>query len=179
NFWLTIKTLGLSMIIVPIALFIWRLGIFGGADAFCLIVLGALVPMASIQSSEITPFTTLTNAAIISIVPLFVNLSRNLVAMAKREDIFNGIDETRLTKLVALFVGHRAKNTKYGFSMERIEGNQKRLDFGFRHAEKTQFCNASTTWITPAIPYILYISGGFAIQIIYGDVIVNLIKSIH
>ncbi|MGI0072365.1 MAG: prepilin peptidase [Nitrosotalea sp.] len=179
DIWSTLRTTGVAMIIAPIALVVWRLGIFGGADAFCLIALGALAPMASIYGSMVTPITTLTNAAILSIVPLFVNLGRNLFAMSKKEEIFKGFDETRLNKVIAVFVGYRAKSPKYGFSIEKTEGNKKRLDLGFRHAENTQFCTESETWITPGIPYIIYIAGGFVIQIFYGDIIVNLVRSIH
>ena len=179
DIWLTLKTTGIALIIAPIALAIWRLGIFGGADAFCLIVLAAIAPMMSIYSSTMTPITTLTNAAILSILPLFVNLGRNLFAMSRKEEIFKGFDETRLNKMIAVFVGYRAKNPKYGFSIEKTDGSQKRLDLGFRNAENTQFCTKSETWITPGIPYVIYITGGFVIQILYGDIIVNLMRSIH
>lgn len=179
DIWFTLKTTGLAMIIAPIALVAWRFGLFGGADAFCIIVLAALAPMATVSSHEITPLTTLTNAAIISIIPIFVNLSRNLFAISKKENIFEGFDETRLNKIVAVLVGYKAKNPKYGFSIEKTEGDQKRLDFGFRHAEKTQFCSTSETWVTPGIPYVIYITFGFVVQIIYGDIIVNLLKSVH
>src|SRR5574340_153590 len=100
--WSTVKSVGISMIIAPIVLVIWRFGIFGGADAFCLIVLGALAPMASLQGNTITPMTTLTNAAIMSVVPLFANLARNLIALSQKKDIFNGLNETRLNKTIAL-----------------------------------------------------------------------------
>ena len=174
--WSTVKSVGISMIIAPIVLVIWRFGIFGGADAFCLIVLGALAPMASLQGNTITPMTTLTNAAIMSVVPLFANLARNLIALSQKKDIFNGLNETRLNKTIALFVGYRTKNPKYGFSMERIEGNQRRFNLGLQHAETTEFCKRPDTWITPGIPYVIFISFGFIIQIIYGDIIFNLIR---
>lgn len=179
DIWFTLKTTGVAMIIAPIVLAAWRFGIFGGADALCVIVLGALAPMVTVYGSEITPLTTLTNAAIMSIIPLFLNLSRNLFAVSKKENIFEGFNETRLNKIVAVFVGYKAKNPKHSFSIERTEGDQKRLDLGFRHAEKTQFCTTSETWVTPGIPYIIYITFGFVVQIIYGDIIVNLLKSIH
>jgi archaeal preflagellin peptidase FlaK len=173
----TAKLVGLSMIIAPIALALWRFGIFGGADALCLIVLGGLAPMISIYSNTITPFTTITNAALLSTVPLFGNLGRNLVAMYQKENIFNGIDATKLNKIIALFVGYRAKNPKYSFSIERVEGNQRKLNLGLQHAETTEFCNTSDTWVTQGIPYIIYISFGFAVQLICGDIILNFIRS--
>ncbi len=179
DIWFTLKTTGIAMIIVPIVLVVWRLGIFGGADAFCLIVLAGLSPMMSLYESQITPITTLTNAAVISTIPLFVNLGRNLFSISRKEDIFKGFDETRLNKLVAVFIGYKAKNPKYSFSIEKTQGNQKRLDFHLHHAENTQFCSTTGTWVTPGLPYVLYIAAGFVIQLVYGDIIVNLIKSIH
>ena len=178
DLWGTARLIGLSMIIAPIAIVIWRLGIFGGADAFCLIVLAGLAPMASIYGTWVTPITPLTNAAIVSIIPLFANLARNLFAISRKQNIFEGLDETRLNKIIAIFVGYRAKNPKFSFSIERSEGNNKKLNFGFQHAENTQFCSSVETWVTPGIPYIIYITVGFILQIIYGDVIVNFIKSI-
>jgi archaeal preflagellin peptidase FlaK len=178
DLWGTAKTVGLSMIIAPIALVIWRLGIFGGADAFCLVVLAGLAPMASIYGTTVTPITTLTNAAVVAIMPLFTNLIRNLFAISRKQDIFEGLDETKLNKIIAIFVGYRAKNPRFCFSMERNEGDHKKLDFAFRHAETSQFCTTSETWVTPGVPYVIYITIGFIIQIIYGDIIINLIKGV-
>lgn len=175
--WNMTKSIIVSMIIAPIALVIWRFGIFGGADALCLIVLAGLAPMMSLQGAQITPLTTLTNAAIISIIPLFVNLGRNLVAISRKRDIFKDLDETKLNKVMALFVGYRAKSPKHCFSIEKVEGGKRKLDLSLQHAETTSFCSKSDTWVTPGIPYILYISFGFVVQIIYGDVIFNFIRS--
>ena len=178
DIWSTMKILAFSMIIVPIALLIWRFGIFGGADAFCLIVLAGLAPLSSLNGNNITPFTTLTNAVIISIIPIFVNLTRNLVALSKKQDIFEGIHISKMNKIMALFIGYRANNPKYCFSIEKIQGKHKQLTFSLQHADDTDFCTTSDTWVTPGIPYILYIAAGFIIQILYGDIIFNLINVI-
>ena len=134
--------------------------------------------MASIYGTGLTPLTPLTNAAVISVIPIFVNLARNIFAISRKQDIFEGLDETRLNKIIAVFVGHRTKNPKFSFSIERSDGTSRRLDFGFQHAENAQFCSTKETWVTPGIPYIIYIAAGFVIQIIYGDIIVNLIRTI-
>lgn len=174
----TAKIIGLAMIIAPIVIVIWRLGIFGGADALCLIVLAGLAPMATISGTYVTPITPLTNAAVVSVIPIFVNLARNLFAISRKRDIFAGLDETRINKIIAVFIGYRARNPKFSFSIERNDGNHKKLNFGFQHAENAQFCSTEETWVTPGVPYIIYIAAGFIIQIMYGDIIVNLIKSI-
>ena len=174
----TLKNTGISLIIAPIAIVIWRMGVFGGADALGLIVLAALAPQMSLTGNMITPFTTLTNAAILSIIPIFVNVTRNMAELSQHKDIFQGFEETKLKKTMAMFFGHRAKNPKYSFSIEREEGGSKKLDFSLKHAENEQFCSTSNTWVTPAIPYVIYISAGFVIQLLFGDIIFNIIGHI-
>jgi len=166
--------IGVSLIVAPIALLIWRLGIFGGADALGLIVLAALTPQLSLSGNTVTPLTTLTNAAIISVVPIFLNLIRNLVAISRHKNIFEGFEETRLKKISAMFLGYRSKNPKYSFTIEKVEGNHKKIDFSFHHAENTQFCDKPDTWVTPGIPYILYITAGFVVQLLFGDIIFSI-----
>ena len=168
-----LKTLGISLIIAPVALVIWRIGIFGGADALGLIVLAALAPNITASGNIITPFTTLTNAAILSTVPLFVNFIRNGIAISNHENIFEDFDETRLKKIAAIFLGYRSRNPKYSFSIEKTSGNNKKLDFSLRNVEHTHFCNSSNTWVTPGIPYMLYIASGFIMQLLLGDIIFN------
>ena len=170
-----LRTLGMSLIIAPIALVIWRFGIFGGADAFGLIVLASLAPSITLSGTLITPFTTLTNAAIFSTAPLFVNSIRNFIAISNHENIFEGFDETRLKKVAAIFLGYRSRNPKYSFSIEKIKGNSKKLDFSLHNVEREHFCNSSNTWVTPGIPYMLYVTGGFVTQLFFGDIIFNII----
>ena len=175
DIWASFRVVGVSLIVAPIALVLWRFGVFGGADAFCLIVLASLAPMITINTSQITPFSTLTNAAILSISPLFVNLCRNVIAMMRKEDIFKGIDETRTKKMIAMFIGYRAKNPRYSFSLERMVEGKKQLDFSLKHAEQTLFCDEKEVWVTPGIPYVLYIAAGFVVQVFFGDIIFNMI----
>ncbi|MGI0041781.1 MAG: A24 family peptidase C-terminal domain-containing protein [Nitrosopumilaceae archaeon] len=170
----SIINVGISLIIAPVALLIWRFGIFGGADALGLIVLAALAPQLSLSENIVTPFTILTNAIIISITPIFLNLIQNLIAIARHKNIFDGFEETRLKKIFAIFLGYRAKNPKYSFAIEKIEGTRKKIDFSFHHAENTEFCDKPDTWVTPGVPYILYITVGFVIQLLFGDIIFNI-----
>lgn len=167
----SVINIGISLIVAPVALLIWRVGIFGGADALGLIVLAALAPQLSLTGNTVTPLTTLTNAVIISIAPIFLNLFQNLIAISRHRNIFEGFEETRLKKISALFLGYRAKNPKYSFSIEKIEGNHKKIDFSFHHAENTEFCDKSDTWVTPGMPYILYITAGFVVQLLFGDIV--------
>ena len=176
DIWVSLRIVGISLIIAPVALVLWRFGVFGGADAFCLIVLASLAPMFTLNTSQITPFSTLTNAAILSVTPLFVNLCRNVASILRKEDIFEGIDETRTKKMIAVFIGYKAKNPKHSFSLERVVDGKKRLDFSLKHAEQALFCNDHGVWVTPGVPYVLYITAGFVIQVLFGDIIFNAIR---
>lgn len=163
--------IGISMIIAPIAIIVWRFGLFGGADAFALIVLAGLVPNATLTNGTITPFTILTNAVLLSIIPMLVNVTRNSILLAKKRDIFEGFEETRSRKILAMFIGYRAANPKFGFSIEKKMGKKKRLNLSIQHAEYAEFCDKKDTWITPGVPYMIFIAAGFVVQLLYGDII--------
>src|SRR3989338_1188547 len=99
-----------SLIIAPIALVLWRVGLFGGADAFSVIVLAALAPQLTLSENFVTPLTILTNAALLSIVILAVNFIRNLIAILNHRDVFAGFDENKFKKMCAMFIGYRSTN---------------------------------------------------------------------
>ena len=171
QFWQALTNVGISLIVAPIVLIIWRLGMFGGADAFAIIVLALLVPQITMSENTISPFTILTNAVIISIIPFFVNLIRNLIAIGNKNDIFEGFSETRKKRIIALFIGYKAKNPKYSFSIEKKVGKHKKLNLVMHHAEYAEFCEKPNTWVTPGVPYMLFITTGFLVQLFYGDII--------
>jgi len=171
--------IGIALIIVPFALLVWRIGLFGGADAFALIVLAVLAPGVTLTASMTTPFTTLTNAVLMSIVPMIINVTRNAVLLATKNNIFEGVDETAKKKVIAMFIGYRAANPKFSFSIEKKVGKQKKLNFALQHAENTAFCQKSDTWVTPGIPYMIFIAAGFVVQLVYGDIIMSIFSAFH
>ncbi len=173
NFSESVIAILISLIIAPFAIFLWRTGMFGGADAFALIVLASLAPMVTITNNPVTPLTTLSNGALLFVFPLLANVIRNSISILKNENIFEGFNETKLKKSLAMIIGYRAKKPNYGFAIEKTEGGQKKLNIAFHNAETTEFCSSKNTWITPGIPYILLITGGFIIQLIYGDILMN------
>ena len=168
---------GISVIITcPLILVIWRLGLFGGADAFAIIVLSGLVPFATLSEQQITPFTTLINAGIFSLSILILNLIQNIKSISNHTNIFEGFDETKIRKLFACLIGNYSKNPKYGFSIQKSINNSKKFDFSMKHAEKTVFYDEPFTWITPGLPFILFIMIGFTIQIFFGDILFSFLK---
>ncbi|QLH05566.1 peptidase [Nitrosopumilus oxyclinae] len=169
NLW----TMGFALIIAPFVILVWRIGMFGGADAFALIALAVIAPMATFTDSPISPFTTLSNAAVLFTIPFFINIIRNGVSKIKGEDIFDGFEETDFKKIIAILIGYKAKNPKFAFSIEKTENGKKKFDLIMHHAENQEYCITPNTWITPGIPYLLLITGGFIIQLAYGDIILG------
>ncbi|MCH8915874.1 MAG: prepilin peptidase [Thaumarchaeota archaeon] len=167
-------TIGFALIIAPFVLLMWRIGFFGGADAFALIVLAVIAPMATISENAVTPFTTLSNAAILFVFPLLINVFRNVVSQIKGENIFEGFDDSAGKKLAAILMGYKAKTPKFGFAIEKTKNGKKKFDLAIHHAENQEFCTKPNTWITPGIPYLLLITGGFVIQLLYGDIILGI-----
>ena len=166
-------TVGFALIIAPFVILMWRIGLFGGADAFALIALAVIAPMATISENPVTPFTTLSNAAVLFVIPFLINIIRNAMAQIKGEHIFEGFNESVGKKIAAILMGYKAKNPKFGFAIEKTENGKKKLDLAFHHAENQEYCTTPNTWITPGVPYLLLITGGFVIQIFYGDIILG------
>ena len=166
-------TIGFALIIAPFVILMWKIGFFGGADAFALIALAVIAPMATISENAVTPFTTLSNAAILFVIPLLINVMRNVIAQIKGENIFEEFDASTAKKSAAILMGYRAKNPRFGFAIEKTENGMKKFDLAMHHAENQEFCTKPNTWITPGIPYLLLITGGFIIQLFYGDIILG------
>ena len=165
--------IGIALIIAPFVIFIWRIGLFGGADAFALIALAVIAPMATLSENPVTPFTSLSNAAILFIIPFLVNILRNVISIIKHENIFEGFDESRFKKMCAILIGYKAKNPKFCFPIEKTEKGIKKINLTIHHAENEEYCTKPNTWVTPGIPYLLLITGGFIIQLLYGDFLLS------
>ncbi len=166
---------GFSLIVAPLVLVLWRFGLFGGADALGLIVLSALAPMATLSGSAVSPFTILVNSALLSISPMIINFIRNSILILRNNDIFHDFEETKSKKIFAMFLGYRSKNPKYSFSLETQVGNKKRLNIALHHSDTAEYCTTPDTWVTPGLPFMIFILGGFVLQLLFGDVILGLI----
>ncbi len=166
---------GFSLIVAPLVLILWRFGLFGGADALGLIVLAALAPMATLSDSVVSPFSIVVNSALLSISPMIINFIRNSVLLLRKEAIFNDFDETKSMKIFAMFLGYRSKNPKYCFSLEKQVGKKKKLNIALHHSDTAEYCTTPDTWVTPGLPFMIFILGGFIIQLLFGDAVLGLI----
>ena len=168
---------GISMIVVPVALLVWRFGMFGGADAMAVIALSVLAPGASITGGAITPFSTLLNALAMSGVMMFCNYMRNYI-ISRRTDLFAGFDETIPRKRIAMLIGKKARNPRFAFPMEYESPTGKKLYLKIQHAERAEYATKPDSWVSLGTPWIILILGGFLVQLFYGDLLFSLMNTL-
>jgi len=166
---------GFSLIVAPVVLILWRFGLFGGADALGLIVLASLAPMATLSDSVVSPFSVVVNSALLSVTPMIVNFTRNSIRLLRKDNIFEDFDEPTSKKIFAMFLGYKSKNPKYSFSLETNIGKKKRLNITLHNSDTAEYCNTPNTWVTPGLPFMIFIFGGFILQLLFGDVVLSLV----
>lgn len=166
---------GFSLIVAPLVLILWRFGLFGGADALGIIVLAALAPMATLSESGVSPFTIVVNSALLSVSPMVFNFIRNSILILRKNDIFGGFDEPTSKKIFAMFLGYRSKNPRFSFSLEQMDGKKKKLNIALHNSDNAEFCTTPDTWVTPGLPFMIFILGGFVIQLFFGDLVLGFV----
>ena len=157
----------------PIAYAIYRSGLFGGADAKALVTIALLLPFYDMpfKIHGFPAFTVLTNATILTFAHVIHNVIRNSIDLARGRSMFEGFEESPTKKILAFMIGFRSKEPRgYLFAMESSEGGSRR--FNFRPAAYEEYVtNGKNVWVTPALPFIVYMAVGFAFMIIFGDLL--------
>lgn len=154
----------------PISLLFWKTGLFGGADSFAIILISILAPFSF--GGNYYPTTTLTNSLLLLLSVFIFNFLMNMKKILEKEDIFEGFKETSGRKILAMFMGVKI-NSKFGFSIEQKFKNGKKFNFSLKNCETSKF-STRKEWCSPGIPFILFITGGFIIQIFFGDLFLSL-----
>jgi preflagellin peptidase FlaK len=156
---------------------LWYFGFYGGADYFALVSLSIILPIyyAPFSIHPFTPAIVLTNSTVlVLILPIFF-LSKNLFRIFKGEDIFSGFEhETRLKKLVVIFIGYKMKNVKktnFYFPIEKSVDGKRFFDVGLLRNENDEelFLQGRDVWGSPGIPLLFFMNVGFFAMILIGD----------
>ncbi|HID20169.1 MAG TPA: peptidase A24 [Methanophagales archaeon] len=180
----------------------FRLNLFGGADAKSLICISLLIPThpsfhflsyhfpvspSLFLVLEPFPFpfaiSTLLNATIIALTVSLTLFIRNLLNLRSEEVRKN---------LGFLFIGYKlhvnaltdVRHTRLVHSYEEKEGNlEKKFLFGGVEIDKGVIEKLKSyaaegkideeVWVTPNLPFMLFITAGFLISIFYGNLIFN------
>lgn len=150
-----------------------RIGFLGEADVFALILLALYMPMlASKELFSLPVIAVIANASILSLSEMCMNLSRNASMILKSKNIFSGFEEEpRHRKILALFLGHRSETVKgLSLPMETMENGIRRFNFSAWRSS-SNFAKGNDIWVTPALPFIVYITAGYAFLFFVGDLL--------
>ncbi len=169
-------------IITPLAYTVYRFGLFGGADAKALIMISLMLPFYDIKYGihSIPALAVLTNATILTTVYVLHNIARNSISLIKYKNIFKGFeDESTLRKVLAFMVGFLAsKPNGYLFAIESIENGKRKFIFNPNSYDNYVNEDMNYVWVTPALPFIVYITLGLLITIYVGDILGYIIHNI-
>jgi preflagellin peptidase FlaK len=193
-------TLALSFLtLTGIALALFFLGFFGGADAKALICLSLILPFspASLRPylgtiSLLFPLSIFDNAILTSALNTLGILTYNLTwSVKKGEKLFEGLEgESFWKKFLVLITGYKVEPTKFGekshlIPLERFTEEENGIVT--RHLrvlinvneEKTDIENLDRfseklkgkIWATPSLPFMIFITLGLVLTLFLGDII--------
>jgi len=200
--------MGLSLLVVTgVSLALFYLGLFGGADAKALICLSLALPVypsyLNPYLNVISPLfslSILSNAVLFSSVLIFGMVLFNLYRRFRvGEKLFEGLEDEPLWNKILVFVtGFRIDINKLGNSphlipLETISRGEngkgiRRLKIFFRLSEDSTQETGSLNdfyeeiegkiWVTPSLPFLIFITIGFVAALFLGDVLIWLVAQI-
>jgi len=184
SIWPLVITGGVFLLMFGIALLLFYLGLFGGGDGKILMGIGALLPVLSGKQYAfgLFPISVFDNALILSIFLPIVILFYNLF----RKDYPREYESGRLKKIVAMMVGYRLETEKLSdkfYPLEEFKEGKRiirlfigDLDFDSnKYKEELTKKRLKTFWATPGLPFIVPITFGYFIAILFGDIMLNII----
>jgi len=178
---------GVFLLMFGLALLLFYLGLFGGGDGKILMGLGALLP--SLPGKEyafgLFPVSVFDNALIISLFLPIAILIYNLF----RKDSPKEYDSGKLKKILAMMVGYRLKTDKLSDKFYPLEEFKKGkrvirlfigdLDFDVKkYKEELIEKGIDNLWATPGLPFIVPITFGYFIAVLFGDIMLRVVMSL-
>jgi preflagellin peptidase FlaK len=191
-----------------LALVVFYVGGFGGADAKALMCIalalpvypGHLLSQPAGLFSPLFPLTIFTNSVLLGAFTVFYALLRNLLWKTRNGgSLFDGLEaESFGRKIVALVSGYKVKLSKlktgHMFPLEDVEVNEegeaKRKLLVFpRDEEQEEIVSRIVenikeerleggVWATPGLPLLIFITAGLIAALFYGDFVWILLSSL-
>jgi preflagellin peptidase FlaK len=191
-----------------LAIAVFYVGGFGGADAKALMCIALalplypnnLLPQQPNFISPLFPMTVFTNSVLLGALSVFYPLFRNILWIAKnRRSIFEGLENEFFgRKILALLSGYKTNISTlrkgHSYPLEDVEENdegiKKRKLLVFpKDANKEEIVAKivenvenerldDEIWATPGLPLLIFITAGLIISLAYGDIVWILISSL-
>lgn len=186
-----------------LAIAIFYVGGFGGADAKALMCIALALPVypgylfsqPAGFISPLFPISVFSNSVLLGALSVFYALFRNLVwTIRNNQGIFKGLEgESFGRKFVVLISGYKIDSSKlekgHMFPIEDVdvneEGEIERKLLAFPKYEERESVIARLkensldkwVWATPGLPLLIFITAGLVIALAYGDIIWFLLGS--
>lgn len=180
-----------------LAITIFYVGGFGGADAKALMCIALALPVypSNLLShsvgfvSPMFPITIFSNSVLLGALSVFFALFRNFLWTTRnKESMFDGLKkESFARKILAMISGYKVKLVKlensHMFPLEDVEINEageksRKLLVFPDYDEREDIINRlkenkpnKWVWATPGLPLLIFITAGLIIALAYGDII--------
>jgi preflagellin peptidase FlaK len=188
-----------------LALVIFYVGGFGGADAKAIMCIALalpvypnnLLPEPTGLISPLFPLTIFTNSVLLGALSVFYALFRNLLWIPRNKGgLFEGLEtESMSHKLLALLSGYKVNIAKlengHAYPLEDVymtdQGEKKKKLMAFPKDEEREEIVArlvenlkeerydTEVWVTPGLPLLIFITIGLIIALTYGDIVWSLL----
>jgi preflagellin peptidase FlaK len=193
------------LIITIISIAIFYGGIIGGADSKAIICLGLAMPIYPIFIKEFYhpffPISVFINSYVISCGIFLYAILRNLKwLLLKKEELYSGLEsEAYWKKILAFISGYKIDLSDYNngklhyFPLEEIksENGVKHKNFKFflriepeknklenNSIENSKMFKSKNIWVTPMLPMLLFITLGYLLTLIFGDIVLRLVSAL-
>ena len=190
-----------------LAIAIFYVGGFGGADAKALMCIALALPVypSHLLSqpagfvSPLFPITIFTNSVLLGALSVFYALFRNIIwKLRNKGGVFEGLEtESFGRKILALFSGYKINVSKlekgFMYPLEDVgvtedEGVRRKLLVFPKDEEREEIVARilknvgkekleGGVWVTPGLPLLIHITLGLLIALTYGDIVWILLGS--
>ncbi|WNZ28635.1 MAG: prepilin peptidase [Candidatus Bathyarchaeota archaeon] len=180
-----------------LAIAIFYVGGFGGADAKALMCIALALPVYPTNLlgpsagfvSPLFPITIFSNSVLLGALSVFFAIFRNIIWTTRNnEKMFEGLKKESFgRKILALISGYKIKlsklETSHMFPLEDVEINEagektRKLlvfpDYDEREdiiSRLKESMSDGWVWATPGLPLLIFITAGLIIALTYGDIV--------
>ncbi|RZN56152.1 MAG: hypothetical protein DSO09_02470 [Candidatus Methanomethylicota archaeon] len=174
---------------IVLALTLYYLHLYGGADAKALITIALFFPIPPYgieRTLIIFPIIVFGNSLIATMIFLLlyiiIAIMWNSYMKLRGIDLFKGIEANKLKKIFAFIFGFKL-NSKIANSIhfnpiERLHGNRRKIIISYKVEDEKIIIHGDYIWATFNLPFILFIFIGFILYLIYGDLLFQIINSL-
>lgn len=184
---IALYSLASSAITCTIAVLLFQLGLYGGADAKAMIALSLIRPLKIWGNSvDLVPITTFANSVVLSLSAIVPILGWNTyMHFVRHVKLFEGYEAGLPTKILVLITSIKVKKKELARSMDKYivieewKNGKKYLRLKIKYDEQSTVTHSSQeeyVWVTPTLPFILFILLGYILTLMNVNLALNLAK---